>query len=58
MGHITEAFTDEQLLTIADVCGVDDNTLRKMHMDHLPPRPLSWQTPCGLSKPNMAAAGN
>ena len=37
MGHITEAFTDEQLLTIADVCGVDDNTLRKMHMDHLPP---------------------
>jgi Leucine-rich repeat (LRR) protein len=39
MGHITEAFTDEQLLNIADTCDVDDNALRKMHMDHLPPPP-------------------
>ncbi|MGH8386871.1 MAG: NEL-type E3 ubiquitin ligase domain-containing protein [Pseudomonas sp.] len=39
MGHITEAFTDEQLLKIADISGVGDNALRKMHMDHLPPPP-------------------
>ena len=39
MGHVTEAFSDEQLLKIADVSGVDDNALRKMHMDHLPPPP-------------------
>lgn len=39
MGHITEAFSDEQLLNIADACGVDDNALRKMHMDRLPPPP-------------------
>lgn len=39
MGHITEAFSDEQLLNIADASGVGDNALRKMHMDHLPPPP-------------------
>ncbi len=39
MGPITEAFSDEQLLDIAQACDVDDNALRKMHMDHLPPPP-------------------
>ncbi|MCK3860756.1 NEL-type E3 ubiquitin ligase domain-containing protein [Pseudomonas sp. B329] len=34
MGHQTEVFTDQELLKIADVSGVSDNTLRKMHMDH------------------------
>ncbi|AUZ46689.1 NEL-type E3 ubiquitin ligase domain-containing protein [Pseudomonas orientalis] len=34
MGHETEAFTDQELIKIADVSGVSDNTLRKMHMDH------------------------
>ncbi|MNS14495.1 putative E3 ubiquitin-protein ligase ipaH7.8 [compost metagenome] len=39
IGHITEAFSDEQLLDIAEACGVEDNALRKMHMDHLAPPP-------------------
>jgi Leucine-rich repeat (LRR) protein len=39
MGHVTEALTDGQLLKIADVVGVSDNALRKMHLDHLPPPP-------------------
>ena len=39
MGPITEAFSDEQLLDIAEACDVGDNALRKMHMDHLPPPP-------------------
>lgn len=42
MGPVTQAFTDEQLLRIADVSGVDDNTLRKMHVDNaLPPPALT-----------------
>lgn len=39
MGPVTEAFTDEQLLDIAEACGVEDNALRKMHMDHFAPPP-------------------
>ena len=39
MGHVTEALSDEQLLKIADAVGVNDNALRKMHLDHLPPPP-------------------
>ncbi|KPU60636.1 leucine rich repeat family protein [Pseudomonas fluorescens] len=39
MGHITDGVSDAQLLQIADVSGVNDNTLRRMHMDHLPPPP-------------------
>ncbi len=39
MGPVTQAFTDEQLLRIADVSGVDDNTLRKMHLDNALPTP-------------------
>lgn len=42
MGHVTERFTDEQLLKIADVSGVSDNALRKMHLDNaLPPPELA-----------------
>lgn len=37
IGHSTEAFSDEQLLDIANVSGVEDNALRQMHMDNLPP---------------------
>ncbi|WP_434563498.1 NEL-type E3 ubiquitin ligase domain-containing protein [Pseudomonas sp. R1-6] len=39
MGHQTAAFTDEELLRLADVSGVSDNRLRKMHMDLTPPPP-------------------
>jgi len=39
MGHVTDELSDEQLLKVADVSGVNDNALRKMHMDHLPPPP-------------------
>ena len=39
MGPVTEALSDEQLLKVADAVGVDDNALRKMHLDHLPPPP-------------------
>ncbi|MCU0117507.1 leucine-rich repeat domain-containing protein [Pseudomonas sp. B2M1-30] len=41
MGHVTDACSDEQLLKVADICGVSDNALRKMHMDNrLPPPEL------------------
>ncbi|MDQ0704449.1 Leucine-rich repeat (LRR) protein [Pseudomonas sp. W3I7] len=33
MGHETDAFTDTELLKVADVSGVSDSALRKMHMD-------------------------
>ncbi|MFO2463312.1 NEL-type E3 ubiquitin ligase domain-containing protein [Pseudomonas sp. 15FMM2] len=36
MGHVTEAFTDEELLRIGDISGASDNVLRKMHLDNLP----------------------
>ncbi|VVN89194.1 hypothetical protein PS718_01750 [Pseudomonas fluorescens] len=39
MGHETEVFPDELLLTAADVSGVTDNALRKMHMDNAAPPP-------------------
>ncbi|WP_460124746.1 dermonecrotic toxin domain-containing protein [Pseudomonas sp. S2_C03] len=42
MGHIADACSDEQLLTIADIAGVSDNALRRMHMDNrLPPPELA-----------------
>ncbi|WP_460145688.1 NEL-type E3 ubiquitin ligase domain-containing protein [Pseudomonas sp. S2_A02] len=37
MGHATEALTDKQLLEAAEISGVSDNALRKMHADNLPP---------------------
>ena len=39
MGPQTEAFSDTQLLKVADVSGVSDNALRKMHMDLAAPPP-------------------
>jgi Leucine-rich repeat (LRR) protein len=39
MGHVTDAFSDQQLLSAADISGVSDNTLRKMHLDNAPPPP-------------------
>ncbi|WP_426206100.1 NEL-type E3 ubiquitin ligase domain-containing protein [Pseudomonas sp. TWP3-1] len=38
-GHITERFSDAHLLAIADVSGVSDNALRKMHLDQALPPP-------------------
>lgn len=39
MGPVVEAFSDDQLLQIADVSGVSDNALRKMHLDNALPPP-------------------
>ncbi|MFG6203201.1 NEL-type E3 ubiquitin ligase domain-containing protein [Pseudomonas retamae] len=39
MGHVTDGFSDESLLALADVSGVSESTLRKMHMDHAPAPP-------------------
>lgn len=36
LGHATEGFDDETLLQIADVSAVQDDVLRKTHVDHLP----------------------
>ena len=42
IGHATEAFTDAQLIKAADISGVTDATLRKMHVDSaLPPPELT-----------------
>lgn len=37
LGPVTEGFSDEQLLKIADLSGTRDATLRHMHLDNLPP---------------------
>lgn len=39
IGHSTDMLTDEQLLAIADIGAVSDDSLRRMHMDNLPPPP-------------------
>ncbi|WP_445178517.1 NEL-type E3 ubiquitin ligase domain-containing protein [Pseudomonas sp. McL0111] len=36
IGYTTEAFSDEQLLNIADISGVSDDALRQMHVDNSP----------------------
>ncbi|NMZ09900.1 hypothetical protein HBO07_01255 [Pseudomonas proteolytica] len=36
LGHITDSFADETLRVIGEVSGVDDDVLRKVHMDGLP----------------------
>ncbi|MGS2844192.1 MULTISPECIES: NEL-type E3 ubiquitin ligase domain-containing protein [Pseudomonas] len=42
IGHATEAFSDEQLIKAADISGVSDAALRKMHIDSaLPPPELT-----------------
>ena len=56
MGHSTEALTDEQLLKVADVSGVDVNALRKMHLDHLPPPP-EWTEALRLFVADPGAPG-
>jgi len=37
MGPMTDGFSDDSLLMLADISGISDNALRKVHMDHLPP---------------------
>lgn len=37
MGPVTDSFSDEQLLQIADISGTHDATLRKMHLDNAQP---------------------
>lgn len=39
MGHVTEGLSDAELLKAADISGVNDNALRKMHMDNAAPPP-------------------
>ncbi len=39
MGHVTDGFSDETLLTLADISGVSESSLRKMHLDHAPAPP-------------------
>ncbi|WP_434768764.1 dermonecrotic toxin domain-containing protein [Pseudomonas triticicola] len=34
MGHRSEAFSDAELIKAADISGVSDDALRKMHLDH------------------------
>ncbi|MFM9382770.1 NEL-type E3 ubiquitin ligase domain-containing protein [Pseudomonas sp. UV AK001] len=42
IGNSVDAFADEQLLTLADIAGVSDGALRKMHLDNaLPPPELA-----------------
>jgi Leucine-rich repeat (LRR) protein len=41
LGHVADAYSDSQLLQIADISGVSDNALRRVHMDNrLPPPEL------------------
>ncbi|XVO88044.1 NEL-type E3 ubiquitin ligase domain-containing protein [Pseudomonas palleroniana] len=39
MGPMTDAYTDAQLLRVADISGVCDNALHKMHLDNAAPPP-------------------
>lgn len=55
IGHATEGFTDEALLKLADISGVSDNTLRKVHVERTvaPPELLEAMR---LFKADTAAA--
>lgn len=59
IGHSTHVLSDEQLLAIADIGGVSDNTLRKMHLDNLPPPPeladalQLFEAPRGTAAPDV-----
>lgn len=44
MGHVTDAFSDVELAQIADISGVSDDALRKMHLDHRAPPALLADT--------------
>ncbi|MGF6096282.1 NEL-type E3 ubiquitin ligase domain-containing protein [Pseudomonas sp. 18175] len=39
LGPMAQGFTDEQLLNMADISGVSDDALRKMHVDNAAPPP-------------------
>ncbi|MBC3210076.1 hypothetical protein HU755_25045 [Pseudomonas sp. SWRI111] len=39
MGHVTDGVPASKLLMLADISGVSESTLRKMHLDHAPPPP-------------------
>lgn len=44
ISHTTDPLTDETLSQIADISGLDDDALRKMHVDHKPPAPQLAET--------------
>lgn len=44
MGHVTDGFSDTALEQIADISGVSDDALRKMHVDCQPPPSLLAET--------------
>ncbi|SEM48715.1 Leucine rich repeat-containing protein [Pseudomonas sp. ok272] len=44
IGHQVEGFSDDTLLEIAEASGVDDDALRKMHIDRQSPPPLLAET--------------
>ncbi|MBC2380472.1 hypothetical protein HF257_04115 [Pseudomonas sp. WS 5106] len=44
LGPVTDTFDDTQLLKIADISGVQDGTLRQMHLDDAPPPPALADT--------------
>jgi Leucine-rich repeat (LRR) protein len=54
MGHTTDGLSDETLLMLAEISDLSDSTLRKMHMDHLPPPP-EWRDALRLFKADAAA---
>ncbi|QHC96233.1 hypothetical protein PspR84_16840 [Pseudomonas sp. R84] len=39
MGHVTDVFSDAELIKAGDISGVSDNALRKMHLDKAAPPP-------------------
>lgn len=65
MGPVTDGLSDQQLLDIADACGIEDSALRKMHLDRQPPPPELAQAlalfkahPAGTSTPVDGVSGN
>lgn len=40
LGPVAEPYTDLELAQIADISGIDDDALRKMHVEHEAPPPL------------------
>ncbi|UVM01854.1 hypothetical protein LOY41_11340 [Pseudomonas atacamensis] len=39
IGHLTDGYSDDTLLALADISGISDGALRKMHLNQLPPPP-------------------
>lgn len=44
IGHTTEGLGDEVLTQVAEVSGVSEDELRRMHMDNTPPPPMLAET--------------